>query len=813
MSLKSIKHSFKRGLQHKPKSPASDYPVSPPPTPANATNNNKDTTNGQTPPSSTSSTATPDGNQDSVLSGVGMYKFTGQLGSGKFSKVMLAKHIETGKQVAVKIIDKQAHDYRVMSRLVREVTLMEVLDHPNIVKMIETYETCDTLFLMMEYVPGQNLDEYLHERGTSLSEDEARRIFRQLVSAVYFCHSRWVVHRDLKTPNILITPEGVVKLADFGLGNRYGLQRLKTICGSMLYYSPEIITGQKYFGPEVDCWCLGIALFRMTAGFEPFSHAHTVGELKKDVCSCNYPMPGTLSADLQTTIRKCLQTDRRKRMTLRQALKDDPWLTNHGELPCPFASVPKTAYDEVVGEEKEEEHVCRADRERRARRQFMKDLERDKNRESTVKRTVIYHPVNASTYFTPRPANQNNNGTTQHNPNQRHYPNIEVLRSELLQSIRMRSKRLGMRTADRWDLRSPVQSLTLRFKKKSAGVTNSQDSLHTSSASLTPTATSNTNNAPPSPTPSPSPSPSNTEKSLFSEVMHRWTNKDQVYHFHIGKSSLSRPPSLSSSLSTSTSSLSSTAAEHTASTPRPTRQQQQQQQQQQQHQCHPTEHQQLSITRRHERDVMQLLKQTCQLMGITYVQDSPRRLLCVLTLRDGPKGAESSNVNNGGASTGGPPSSNKMRRRTSRNSSQTTAISSNNDDPTLVLGTSGAGESAHQRLRRLSLPLFSQLTSSMTTSFFGRTKQRHSVDEQRKKSNSSEGQQQQQQKEQQRNKRKDGLAVFAIDVEFHSKSNQQHSHDIVHMLVTLRFSKQQGSTTVFKMAGGWVAGVMGLSHP
>lgn len=523
-------------------------------------------------------------------------------------------------------------------------------------------------------------------------------------------------------------------------------------------------------------------------------------------------MPGTLSPDLQATIRKCLQTDRRKRMTLRQALKDDPWLTNHGELPCPFASVPKTAYDEVVGEEKEEEHVCRADRERRARRQFMKDLERDKNRESTVKRTVIYHPVNPSTYFTPRPANQNNNGT-QHNRNQQHYPNIELLRSELLQSIRTRSKRLGMRTADRWDLRSPVQSLTLRFKKKSASVTNSQDSIHTSSASLTPTTTSNTNNAPPSPTSSPSPSPNNPEKSRFSEVMHRWTNKDQVYYFHIGKSSLSHPPSLSSSLSTSTSSLSSTAADHAAATPRPTRQEQQQQQQQ--HQSQPSEHQQLSTARRHERDVMQLLKQTCQLMGITYVQDSPRRLLCVLTLRDGPKGAESSNVGSGGnGSAGGPPSSSKMRRRTSRNSSQTTAISSNNDDPTLVLGTSGAGESTHQRLRRLSLPLFSQLTSSMTTSFFGRTKQRHSVDEQRKKTNGSpEEQQQQQQKEQQRNKKKDGLAVFAIDVEFHSKSNQQHSHESVHMLVALRFSKQQGSTTVFKMAGGWVAGVMGLSHP
>ena len=121
-----------------------------------------------------------------------------------------------------------------MSRLVREISLMEMLKHDNIVKLFETYETCDSLFLIMEYIPGMNLDEYLHKNGGHLTEDQARLFFRQIVSAIYFCHNRWVVHRDLKTPNILVTPNGVIKLADFGLGNRFGLQRLKTICGKLL---------------------------------------------------------------------------------------------------------------------------------------------------------------------------------------------------------------------------------------------------------------------------------------------------------------------------------------------------------------------------------------------------------------------------------------------------------------------------------------------------------------------------------------------------------------------------------------------------
>lgn len=100
------------------------------------------------------------------------------------------------------MINKRAHEYRVMSRLVREVYLMEVLDHENIVCLKETIETADALYLVMEYVKGLNLEEYLKTLDKSrLEEDQARLIFRQLVKAVDHCHSKWVVHRDLKVNN------------------------------------------------------------------------------------------------------------------------------------------------------------------------------------------------------------------------------------------------------------------------------------------------------------------------------------------------------------------------------------------------------------------------------------------------------------------------------------------------------------------------------------------------------------------------------------------------------------------------------------
>jgi serine/threonine protein kinase len=86
-----------------------------------------------------------------------------------------------------------------MSRLVREISIMELLQHDSIVKLYETFESCDSLFLVMEYVPGWNLDEYLQKKSEgALDENEARHLFRQLVAAVDYCHHKWVVHRDLK---------------------------------------------------------------------------------------------------------------------------------------------------------------------------------------------------------------------------------------------------------------------------------------------------------------------------------------------------------------------------------------------------------------------------------------------------------------------------------------------------------------------------------------------------------------------------------------------------------------------------------------
>lgn len=477
-----------------------------------------------------------------------------------------------------------------------------------------------------------------------------------------------------------------------------------------------------------------------------------VGELKRDVCSCNYKMPDSISPELQTTIRKCLQTDRRKRMTVRQALKDDPWLTKNGELSCPFSDVPKTAYDEIVGEDLGESSSSssndRQERERRARRQFMKDLERDSSMHSSVKHTIIYHPVNPSTYFTTGMApttchHHQHNAPPSHRIHQHHYhyqhENIEILRSELLQSIRTRAKRLGMRSAERW---GSTTALALRLKPSEVEKANGNSS------------------------------------SRLYDMMQRLA-RSQVYCFHVNYKSSSQPnppPSLSSSsnMSTSTSSSPSTTLSHPSLGT--------------QHGTH-SEHQHNSNL---HKDFMTLLKHTCQLMGITYSQESPTRLLCVLTLREPSKEDDKKPDGTSFSSSNRPPQT-KMKRRTSRSSTRSSAAASSTDE--IIIGTEPF------RHRRMSLPLLSHLTSSMTTSFFGRAKARPSVDEKNDKQHGQQQQQQQQQATQ--NKKRDSLAVFSIDIE-----QRPGAHATT--MVALRFSRQRGSNTVFKMAGGWITGVLSL---
>ncbi|XP_033338624.2 nuak family kinase 1 isoform X1 [Megalopta genalis] len=214
-----------------------------------------------------------------------------KLGQGTYGKVQLGINKETGQEVAIKTIKKCKIETEAdLIRIRREIQIMSSVQHPNIIHIYEVFENREKMVLVMEYAAGGELYDYLSERKV-LSEHEARRIFRQIATAVFYCHKHKICHRDLKLENILLDQAGNAKIADFGLSNVFDEQRLlNTFCGSPLYASPEIVKGTPYHGPEVDCWSLGVLLYTLVYGAMPFDGSN-FKLLVKQISQSNYFEP------------------------------------------------------------------------------------------------------------------------------------------------------------------------------------------------------------------------------------------------------------------------------------------------------------------------------------------------------------------------------------------------------------------------------------------------------------------------------------------------------------------------------------------
>ncbi|KAI8586181.1 kinase-like domain-containing protein, partial [Geranomyces variabilis] len=263
-------------------------------------------------------------NPDVNLASIGNYVFQKTVGEGNFAKVKLAKHKLTGVEVAVKIIDKTTLDEKKLSKLYREVRIMKLLHHPNIVKLYEVIETKYTVFLVMEYASGGELYDYLVVHG-KMKEKEARAKFRQILSAVSYCHKKRVIHRDLKAENLLLDANLDIKIADFGFSNYFDPDsKLDTFCGSPPYAAPELFQGRRYTGPEVDIWSLGVILYVLTTGCLPFD-GKNLQEMRESVCRGKYRIPFYLSDYCEKLLRKFLVRDPYKRAGL-EMLIDDPWI-------------------------------------------------------------------------------------------------------------------------------------------------------------------------------------------------------------------------------------------------------------------------------------------------------------------------------------------------------------------------------------------------------------------------------------------------------------------------------------------------------
>ncbi|KAJ1919595.1 hypothetical protein H4219_001843 [Mycoemilia scoparia] len=261
------------------------------------------------------------------------------LGKGSFSKVCLSEHRKSKQLFALKFIKPKSsqnaanadkndkHDIRVE----REIKLLSLLYHPNIVRLYDVVHTTKFTMIVMEHNSGGELLQHIRKKGR-LSEKDARRFFRQIVSAMDYCHQNCIIHRDLKLENVMLDANENVKIIDFGFCNKFYWDRqLNTFCGSPFYAAPEMVKGIKYTGPEVDIWSMGVILFFMLCGRTPFE-GENLNEIYRKISLGEFVLPRTLSAGASSLIRGMLTVAQASRFKM-EDVRTHPWITEDGEGP------------------------------------------------------------------------------------------------------------------------------------------------------------------------------------------------------------------------------------------------------------------------------------------------------------------------------------------------------------------------------------------------------------------------------------------------------------------------------------------------
>ncbi|KAI4328968.1 hypothetical protein L6164_021278 [Bauhinia variegata] len=287
---------------------------------------------------------------------VGKYELGKTIGEGSFAKVKFARNVDTGESVAIKILDRNmVLRHKMVEQLKREISIMKLIKHPNVVKIFEVMASKTKIYIVLEYVGGGELFDKIATNG-KLKEDEARRYFQQLINAVDYCHSRGVYHRDLKPENLLLDSHGVLKVSDFGLctfsEQKDGL--LRTACGTPNYVAPEVLNDKGYDGSSADIWSCGVILFVLMAGYLPFDEPNCMALYKK-ISTADFTFPSWFSSESKKLLKRILEPNPLKRIKVPEILKDE-WFKK-GYKPATFKEEEGVNIDDVdaaFGDSKEE---------------------------------------------------------------------------------------------------------------------------------------------------------------------------------------------------------------------------------------------------------------------------------------------------------------------------------------------------------------------------------------------------------------------------------------------------------------------------
>lgn len=248
------------------------------------------------------------------------------LGQGTFAKVYYARSLQTSQSVAIKVIDKdKVMRVGLMDQIKREISVMRLVRHPNILQLYEVMATKTKIYFVLEYAKGGELFDKV-AKG-KLKEEVARKYFQQLISAVDFCHSRGVYHRDLKPENLLLDENEDLKVSDFGLSALAESKRqdglLHTTCGTPAYVAPEVVNRKGYDGAKADIWSCGVILFVLLAGYLPF-HDPNLMEMYRKIGKAEFKCPRWFPRELRKLLVRILDPNPDTRISIAK-IKANSW--------------------------------------------------------------------------------------------------------------------------------------------------------------------------------------------------------------------------------------------------------------------------------------------------------------------------------------------------------------------------------------------------------------------------------------------------------------------------------------------------------
>jgi len=270
-----------------------------------------------------------------------VYEVGKTMGKG-ISVVKEGIHKKTKNKVAIKFIEKEGSDEGELSRLDREIENLKKLRHPNVLRLLEVFNTDDYIYMITEFLGGGELFHKIVERGIDYSERDAAKIMKQVIDGVFHLHEEGIAHRDLKPENLLCsekveTVDDVtynpfrIVIADFGLSKTFDDEStLITSCGTPEYVAPEVIEAEGSYDNAVDMWSCGVITYVLLCGSSPFGETKDGGALFVNIMAAQYEFPESewkgISDEAKDFIRHLIVKDRNERWTAEEA-KKHVWLT------------------------------------------------------------------------------------------------------------------------------------------------------------------------------------------------------------------------------------------------------------------------------------------------------------------------------------------------------------------------------------------------------------------------------------------------------------------------------------------------------